>query len=98
MAQGGSLRLTTAFLLVVGLAGTACSRATADEPKPKPENTISIHLEEPVAPQKFEHPPKFWITDITDRSGNPQPKAPCPVVEERGHDFATKRSLVGEGH
>ena len=88
MAQGGSLRLATAFLLVAGLAATAGSRATADEPKPKPENTISIQLGEPVPAQKFVHAPKFWIADVTDRSGNPQPML---VLKERGGVFLDKQ-------
>jgi len=66
----------------------ACGRCAADEPKPTPENTISIHLEEPVAPQKFERPPKLWITDITDRSGNPQPML---VMKARGGVFLDKQ-------
>ena len=65
-----------------------CARCAADEPKPTPENTITIHLEEPVPPQKFERPPKFWITDITDRSGNPQPML---VTKARGGVFLDKQ-------
>lgn len=62
-------------------------QAKADGPKPKPENTISIQLGEPVPPQKFEHPPKFWIADVTDRSGNPQPMM---VMKQRGGVFLDK--------
>src|SRR5208337_4524859 len=47
--------------------------AAGQDPKPKPENTISAHLGEPVPAQKFANPPKFWISDVIDRSGNPQP-------------------------
>jgi hypothetical protein len=65
--------------------------AMADEPKPKPENIISIHLPEPVAPQKFEHAPKFWITDIVDRSGNPQPML---VLKSRGGIFLDRQPTV----
>lgn len=64
------------------------SSARPDEPKPKPENTISIQFGEPVPPQKFAHPPKFWIADITDRSGNPQPML---VMKERGGVFLDKQ-------
>jgi len=91
MVQRGSLHLTTAILLVAGLAGlagAAWSRASADEPKPKPENTISIQLGDPVPPQKFAHPPKFWIADVIDRSGNPQPML---VMKERGGVFLEKQ-------
>jgi len=67
------------------------ARAVADEPKPKPENIIGVHLTEPVAPQKFEHAPKFWITDIADRSGNPQPML---VLKSRGGIFLDRQPTV----
>ena len=67
------------------------SKAVADEPKPKPENIISVHLTEPVAPQKFERVPKFWITDISDRSGNPQPML---VLKSRGGIFLDRQPTV----
>ncbi len=81
MSLRGSLRSTTTILVSAGLTWMACPQAKADEPKPKPENTISIQLGEPVPPQKFEHSLKFWIADVTDRSGNPQPMM---VMKERG--------------
>jgi len=88
MPLRGSLRSTTTLLVAAGLTWMACPQAKADEPKPKPENTISIHLGEPVPPQKFEHPPKFWIADVTDRSGNPQPML---VMKDRGGIFLDKQ-------
>jgi len=91
MAQRSSLHLAATVLLLAGLAGlagTACSQASADEPKPKPENTISIQIGDPVPPQKFAHPPKFWIADVIDRSGNPQPML---VMKERGGVFLDKQ-------
>ena len=90
MAQWGHLYLATAGFFATGLfaAGMACPRATADEPKPTPENTIRIQLAEPVAAQKFAHPPKFWVADVTDRSGNPQPML---VMKERGGVFLDKQ-------
>jgi hypothetical protein len=85
----------TTITIVVGAALAAllyvADRAQADEPKSKPENTISIQLAEPVPAQKFEHPPKFWITDVTDRSGNPQPLL---VLKERGGVFLDKQPTV----
>ena len=75
-------------LFFAGLAFLVSSPARADEPKPKPENTISIQFGEPVPPQKFSHPLKFWIADITDRSGNPQPML---VMKERGGVFLDKQ-------
>jgi len=47
--------------------------ASADEPKPTPDNTIHVELTEPVKPQVFARPLKFFLTDVTDRSGNAQP-------------------------
>jgi hypothetical protein len=87
----GRLRSTTTILVAAGLAWMAYPQARADEPKPKPENTISIHLGEPVPPQKFEHSPKFWITDVTDRSGNPQPMM---VLKARGGVFLDKQPIA----
>jgi len=77
------LLLAATFTIVVPWPQTR-----ADEPKPKPENTISIQLGDPVPPQKFATPPKFWIADITDRSGNPQPML---VMKERGGVFLDKQ-------
>ncbi|HTY24776.1 MAG TPA: hypothetical protein VMC85_16725 [Desulfomonilaceae bacterium] len=91
MTLRDSLRLTTTILVAAGLVWMAHLQANADEPKPKPENTISIQLGEPVPPQKFQHPPKFWIADVTDRSGNPQPMM---VMKERGGVFLDKQPTV----
>jgi len=88
MPLRGSLRSTTTILVSAGLTWIACPQAKADEPKPKPENTISIQLGEPVPPQKFERSPKFWIVDVTDRSGNPQPMM---VMKDRGGVFLDKQ-------
>jgi len=71
-----------------GAMWTTTSRANTDEPKPKAENTISLQLGEPVTPQKFSPAPKFWISDVTDRSGNPQPML---VTRERGGVFLDKQ-------
>ncbi len=80
MPLRGTLRSSIALLSLVALYGLTMQPAQADEPKPKPENTITIQLGEPVPPQKFERSPKFWIADITDRSGNAQPLL---VMKER---------------
>lgn len=47
--------------------------APANDPKPTTENTIHVELTEPVKPQTFSRPLKFYVTDVTDRSGNAQP-------------------------
>jgi hypothetical protein len=76
-----------ASFVSVGLLIVA-ARGRADEPKPKPENTITIKLAEPVPAQKFQPAPKFWITDITDRSGNAQPML---VLKDRGGVFLDRQ-------
>ncbi|HXT26981.1 MAG TPA: hypothetical protein VN749_19345 [Candidatus Eisenbacteria bacterium] len=88
MPLRGTKHLSIAFLSLGAFSGVAIPSAQADEPKPKPENTITILPGEPVAPQKFERSPKFWIADITDRSGNPQPLL---VMKERGGVFLDKQ-------
>jgi hypothetical protein len=81
MTHSGNFR---ALLFAVGLSLVLVARTDADEPKPTPENTISVRLAEPVPVQKFEPGPKFWIIDVTDRSGNPQPRL---VLKDRGGVF-----------
>ena len=87
MPLRGTLRLSIALLSLVVFSGLTTHPAQADEPKPKPENTITIQSE-PVLPPNFERLPKFWIVDITDRSGNPQPLL---VMKERGGVFLDKQ-------
>lgn len=87
MIQVGGFRLTSlccVFLVI-------CANTAADEPKPKPDNTVSIHLTDPVTAQKFQHALKFWITDVTDRSGNPQPML---LLKERGGVFLDRQPTV----
>ena len=60
----------------------------ADEPKPTPENTIHVQLAAPVPPQKFAKPPKFFISEVIDRSGNPQPMV---VLRDRGGVFLDRQ-------
>lgn len=50
-----------------------CVAAAGDDPKPTPDNTIHVELTEPVKPQSFPRPLKFFLNDVTDRSGNAQP-------------------------
>jgi len=83
-----TLRLSKALLSLLTFSGLFANPAEADEPKPKPENTITIQPGEPVPPPKFERPPRFWIADVTDRSGNPQPLL---VMKERGGVFLDKQ-------
>jgi len=75
------------FAAAVSLFFSTTSIA-ADEPIPKPENTITLELGDPIPVQKFEHPPKFWISDVTDRSGNAQPML---VFRDRGGIFLDRQ-------
>lgn len=81
MTHSGKL---CAFLFSVCVSLVLGARTDADEPKPTAENTIRVRLAEPVPAQKFEPIPKFWINDVTDRSGNPQPML---VLKDRGGVF-----------
>jgi len=51
----------------------ACPVVRGDDPKPTPDNTIHVELSEAVKPQTFARPLKFFLTEVTDRSGNAQP-------------------------
>lgn len=83
------IRKLISLLFAVFLVASAGS--PADEPKPTPENTISVRLTEAVPAQKFEHPPKFWITEATDRSGDPQPML---VLKGRGGVFLDRQPTL----
>jgi len=72
----------------VALSAMVCLNAMADEPKPTPENTIHVQLAAPVPPQKFAKPPKFFISEVIDRSGNPQPML---VLRDRGGVFLDRQ-------
>lgn len=69
-------------ILAVGFCTALTARA--DEPKATPENTIVVQLAEPVKPQSFSRPLKFFVADVIDRSGNPQPMM---VFKPRGGIF-----------
>jgi len=60
----------------------------ASDPKPTPENTISIQLSEVVKPQTFPRPLKFFVEDVIDRSGNPRPQL---VFQGRGGIFIDRQ-------
>lgn len=68
----------------------------ADEPKPKPENTITIELTELVKPQTFPRPVKFSVADVIDRTGDPQPML---VYRPRGGIFLDREpaKIVRQG-
>ena len=60
------------------------------DPKQTPENTIGIELAEPVKPQKFARPLKFFVADAIDRSGNPQPML---VLRPRGGIYLDRKPV-----
>jgi hypothetical protein len=62
--------------------------AAAEEPKPRPDNTISIKLENEIKPQTFPRPLKFFVDKVVDRSANPQPVL---VLKERGGIFLDRQ-------
>lgn len=66
------------------LCALASITAAADDPKPTPENTIHVQLAEPVKPQTFSRPLKFFLVDVVDRSGAAQPMM---VFKPRGGIF-----------
>ncbi len=76
----GVLIFAGVCVLLIG----AANRSFADEPKPTPENTISVKLETPVKPQTFSRPIKFYVDKVIDRSANPQPML---VLKGRGGVF-----------
>ena len=75
--------LIAAFVFVLG--------ASAEDPKPKAENTIVIQFGDPVPAQKLANSPKFWIADVIDRSANPQPQL---VRKARGGIFLDRQPTV----
>lgn len=81
MSPGKSIRLRGGAFLILVLM---CLTAWADEPQPKPENTVHVELTEPVKPQAFARPLKFFVGEVTDRSGNAQPML---VLRMRGGIF-----------
>jgi len=73
--RGGNTLRTRKFLYGVSLLCPIFLAlvAAAEEPKPRPDNTISIKLENEIRPQTFARPLKFLIDKVIDRSTNPQP-------------------------
>lgn len=62
----------------------------ADEPKPTPENTISIQVQT-VKPQTFARPMKFYVDKVIDRSGDPQPML---MFKPRGGVFIDREPVA----
>jgi hypothetical protein len=85
-----SRRILRVGIGFAALSAIVCVNAAGDEPKPTPENTIHIQLAAPVPPQKFAKPPKFFISEVIDRSGNPQPML---VLRDRGGVFLDRQPM-----
>src|SRR5467141_2022164 len=85
MGSRGVVVVQAGILLVCALTPLS---VRADEPKPTPENTIHVQLAAPVPPQKFAKAPKFFISEVIDRSGNPQPML---VLRDRGGVFLDRQ-------
>lgn len=58
---------------IVALAGFCATLLMAKEPEPTAKNTISLSKGEPIRPQAFARPLKFFVDKSLDRSGNPRP-------------------------
>lgn len=69
---------------VLIVCASFAAETRADEPKPTPQNTIHVELAEPVKPQTFSRPLKFFVVDVVDRSGSAQPMM---VFKPRGGIF-----------
>src|SRR5216683_6456039 len=85
MGSHGVAFVSGGILLTCALSSLS---ATADEPKPTPENTIHVQLAAPVPPQRFAKAPKFFVSEVIDRSGNPQPML---VLRDRGGVFLDRQ-------
>src|SRR6266436_3167168 len=77
-------RITRVQWCVLAMCALLAVQARAEDPKPTPENTITVQLAEPVKPQTFSRPLKFFLVDVIDRSGNAQPMM---VFKPRGGIF-----------
>lgn len=64
--------------------------ALADDPKPKPGNTIHVELSPLVTPQPFARAVRFFVAEVVDRSGNPQPML---LMKSRGGLFVDHQPI-----
>ena len=73
---------------VAGISLFISATAASEEPKPTPDNTISVKLTNEVKPQTFPRPIKFYVENVVDRSANPQPLL---VYKPRGGVFLDRQ-------
>lgn len=76
-----------AVILLICNAGVLLA---ANDPKPTPENTVSIQVQT-VKPQAFVRPMKFYIDKVIDRSGDPQPML---MFKPRGGVFIDREPVA----
>ena len=95
MVSHRTARVQAGVLLACGLMAL---NVRANDPKPTPDNTIHVELSELVKPQSFARALKFWVADVTDRSGNAQPmlvlKARNGIFLDRTPAEITKEGLT----
>jgi hypothetical protein len=60
----------------------------ADDPKPNRANTIHLGLSPLVTPESFERAVHFFVAEVVDRSGNPQPML---LLKSRGGLFVDRQ-------
>jgi hypothetical protein len=60
----------------------------ADDPKPNPANTIHVELSPLVTPESFVRAVRFFVAEVVDRSGNPQPML---LLKSRGGLFVDRQ-------
>ncbi len=80
-------RAKSLLLAAIVLAGSGLL-LRADDPKANPDNTIHVELSPPVTPQSFVRAVHFFVTDVVDRSGNPQPML---LMKSRGGLFVDRQ-------
>ena len=85
--RGGTVRARYGFCPAYISLFLIATLALSEEPKPTPNNTISIKLENEIKPQTFPRPIRFFIDKVVDRSANPQPML---VLKERGGVFLAR--------
>ncbi len=75
----------TCLAAAVILLASAATRG--QDPKQTDKNTITVELAEPARVQKFSRPVTFFLEDVIDRSGLPQPML---VYRPRGGIFVDR--------
>src|SRR5262249_4958402 len=88
LRNGGRFMQTRRLLCFALFPMLLVGSAAGDEPKPTPDNTISIKLDNEIRPPNFSRPIKIFVDREGARSANPQPMR---VLKERGGVFLDKQ-------